>query len=110
MASYKHWREGIEVWQPKQQSKGHQRSAKLQEPGAFKNFSGQRDGHLDWFHQLSQRCARRMRKVVAPTRRSPGYHFGGSGHSFPVWIFLLRVDAIFNRALQQVLTRLGGAQ
>jgi preprotein translocase SecE subunit len=92
--------------------KGDQRSAKLQEPGAFQNFSGNAMGTWTGFTSFLSDVRAEMRKVVAPTRKEVQAttsvviwsQFSCSDFSSSWW------TAIFNRALQQVLTRLGGAQ
>jgi preprotein translocase subunit SecE len=91
--------------------KGDQRSAKLQEPGAFKNFSGSAMGTWTGFTSFLSDVRAEMRKVVAPTRKE----VQATTSVVLVTVFLFGffffvVDAIFNRALHQVLTRLGGAQ
>jgi len=91
--------------------KGEQRSNKLQEPGALKNFSGGAIGIWTGFTTFLSDVRAEMRKVVAPTRKEVQatttvviitvFLFG---------FFFFVVDFIFNRALHQILTRLGGAQ
>jgi preprotein translocase subunit SecE len=95
--------------------KGEQRSAKLQEPGALKNVStGAIGGAIGFWTNASgflSDVRAEMRKVVTPTRKEVQattavvivtvFIFG---------FFFFVVDMIFNRALHEVLTRLGGAQ
>jgi len=91
--------------------KGEQRSAKLQEPGAFMNIS---EGAVGMWANLTRFLSdvrAEMRKVVAPTRKEVQnttavvivavFLFG---------FFFFVVDFIFNKALHEVLTRLGGTQ
>jgi preprotein translocase subunit SecE len=92
--------------------KGEQRSAKLQqEPGAFSNVSGGVAGFWNSSMGFLSDVRAEMRKVVTPTRKEVEtttavvivtvFLFGA---------FFFVVDLIFNRALHEVLTRLGGAQ
>ncbi len=91
--------------------KGEQRSAKLQEPGALSNISG---GALGLWGNLTRFLGdvrAEMRKVVAPTRKE----VQATTSVVIVTVFLFGffffvVDFFFNKALQEVLTRLGGAQ
>jgi preprotein translocase subunit SecE len=91
--------------------KGEQRSAKLQEPGALSNVS---DNALGLWNNLTgflTDVRAEMRKVVAPTRKE--VQSTTSVVLITVFVFgffFFVVDLIFNRALQEILTRLGGAQ
>ncbi len=90
--------------------KGEQRSAKLQEPGALANVSG---GVLGVWNNLTRFLSdvrAEMRKVVVPTRKE--VETTTSVVLVTVFIFgffFFVVDMVFNRALQVVLTKLGGA-
>jgi preprotein translocase subunit SecE len=91
--------------------KGEQRSAKLQESGAFSNVSGGAMGLWNNTTRFLSDVRAEMRKVVTPTRKEVEatttvviitvFLFGA---------FFFVVDLIFNRALHEILTRLGGAQ
>ena len=91
--------------------KGEQRSAKLQEGGAMSNFS---DGAMGVWNTLTRFLGdvrAEMRKVVAPTRKE--VQATTSVVIITVFIFgffFFVVDFIFNKALHEVLTRLGGVQ
>ncbi len=91
--------------------KGEQRSAKLQEPGALSNFSGGAMGAWNNLSRFLSDVRAEMRKVVAPTRKE----VQATTSVVIVTVFLFGffffvVDFIFNKALHDVLTRLGGAQ
>ena len=91
--------------------KGEQRSAKLQEPGALSNFSGGAMGVWNNLTRFLSDVRAEMRKVVAPTRKE--VQATTSVVIVTVFIFgffFFVVDLIFNKALHDVLTRLGGAQ
>jgi preprotein translocase subunit SecE len=91
--------------------KGEQRSAKLQEPGALSNVSVGAVGIWTNATRFLSDVRAEMRKVVVPTRKEvqtttsvviiTTFLFG---------LFFFVVDLVFNRALHEVLTRLGGAQ
>ena len=91
--------------------KGEQRSAKLQEPGALSNVSDSAMGLWNNLTRFLTDVRAEMRKVVAPTRKE--VQSTTSVVLITVFVFgffFFVVDLIFNRALQEVLTRLGGAQ
>ena len=91
--------------------KGEQRSAKLQEPGALSNVSDNAVGLWNNFTGFLTDVRAEMRKVVAPTRKE--VQSTTSVVLITVFVFgffFFVVDLIFNRALQELLTRLGGAQ
>ena len=91
--------------------KGEQRSAKLQEPGALSNVSDNAMGLWNNFTGFLTDVRAEMRKVVAPTRKE--VQSTTSVVLITVFVFgffFFVVDLIFNRALQEILTRLGGAQ
>jgi len=91
--------------------KGEQRSAKLQESGALSNFSGGAMGVWNNLTRFLSDVRAEMRKVVAPTRKE--VQATTSVVIVTVFIFgffFFVVDLIFNKALHDVLTRLGGAQ
>ncbi|MDE3061569.1 MAG: preprotein translocase subunit SecE [Acidobacteriota bacterium] len=91
--------------------KGEQRSAKLQEPGALSNVSDNAVGLWNNFTGFLTDVRAEMRKVVAPTRKE--VQSTTSVVLITVFVFgffFFVVDLIFNRALQEILTRLGGAQ
>ena len=91
--------------------KGEQRSAKLQEPGALFNVSDNAVGLWNNFTGFLTDVRAEMRKVVAPTRKE--VQSTTSVVLITVFVFgffFFVVDLIFNRALQEILTRLGGAQ
>ena len=91
--------------------KGEQRSAKLQEPGALSNFSGGAMGVWNNLTRFLSDVRAEMRKVVAPTRKE--VQATTSVVIITVFLFgffFFVVDFIFNKALHEVLTRLGGAQ
>jgi preprotein translocase subunit SecE len=91
--------------------KGDQRSAKLQEPGAFANVSEGAMGLWSNINRFLTDVRAEMRKVVTPTRKEVQatttvviltvFVFGA---------FFFVVDLFFNRALHEILTRLGGTQ
>jgi preprotein translocase subunit SecE len=91
--------------------KGEQRSAKLQEPGALSNVSG---GAMSLWTNATRFLSdvrAEMRKVVAPTRKEVQTTTSVViVTTFLFGLFFFLVDMIFNWALHQVLTRLGGAQ
>ena len=91
--------------------KGEQRSAKLQEPGALSNVSGGAMGMWNNLTRFLSDVRAEMRKVVAPTRKE--VQATTSVVIITVFLFgffFFVVDFIFNKALHEVLTRLGGAQ
>ncbi len=91
--------------------KGEQRSAKLQEPGALSNVSDNAVGLWNNLTHFLTDVRAEMRKVVAPTRKE--VQSTTSVVLITVFVFgffFFVVDLIFNRALQELLTRLGGAQ
>ena len=91
--------------------KGEQRSAKLQEPGALTNVSEGAKGLWSNLTSFLTDVRAEMRKVVAPTRQE--VQTTTSVVIVTVFVFgffFFVVDLIFNRALHEVLTRLGGAQ
>ena len=91
--------------------KAEQRSAKLQEPGALSNVSDNAMGLWNNFTGFLTDVRAEMRKVVAPTRKE--VQSTTSVVLITVFVFgffFFVVDLIFNRALQEILTRLGGAQ
>jgi len=91
--------------------KGDQRSAKLQEPGALANVSEGAMGLWSNINRFLSDVRAEMRKVVTPTRKEVQatttvviltvFVFGA---------FFFVVDLFFNRALHEILTRLGGTQ
>ena len=91
--------------------KSDDNSARRQEPGALSNFSGSAMGVWGGFTSFLSDVRAEMRKVVAPSRKEVQattsvvivtvFLFG-----FFFWV----VDWIFNRSLQAVLHKLGGAQ
>jgi preprotein translocase subunit SecE len=91
--------------------KGEQRSAKLQEPGALKNVSEGAVGLWANATGFLTDVRAEMRKVVTPTRKE--VQATTSVVIITVFIFGLfffLVDLVFNRALHELLTRVGGAQ
>ncbi len=91
--------------------KGEERSAKRQEPGVLSDFSGNAMGVWSGFTRFLSDVRAEMRKVVAPTRKE----VQATTSVVIVTVFLFGffffvVDFVFNRALHEVLTRLGGAQ
>jgi preprotein translocase subunit SecE len=91
--------------------KGDQRSARLQEPGTLSNVSDNALGLWNNFTHFLTDVRAEMRKVVAPTRKE--VQSTTSVVLITVFVFgffFFVVDLIFNRALQELLTRLGGAQ
>jgi preprotein translocase subunit SecE len=90
--------------------KGEQRSAKLQEPGVASNVSESLTGLWNNITRFLSDVRAEMRKVVTPTRKE----VQATTSVVIVTVFLFGffffvVDLVFNRALQQALTRLGGA-
>ena len=91
--------------------KGDERSAKLQEPGALANVSEGANGLWSNITSFLSDVRAEMRKVVTPTRKEVQatttvvivtvFVFGA---------FFFVVDLVFNRALHEILTRLGGTQ
>ncbi|HWT67208.1 MAG TPA: preprotein translocase subunit SecE [Terracidiphilus sp.] len=91
--------------------KGDERSAKLQEPGALSNVSEGAAGLWGNITRFLSDVRAEMRKVVTPTRKEVQatttvvivtvFVFGA---------FFFVVDLVFNRALHEILTRLGGTQ
>ena len=91
--------------------KGEQRSAKLQESGAMSNVSEGAMGMWNGLTRFLSDVRAEMRKVVAPTRKE--VQATTSVVIITVFLFgffFFVVDFIFNKALHEVLTRLGGAQ
>jgi preprotein translocase subunit SecE len=91
--------------------KGEQRSAKLQEGGALSDITGNALGLWSNLTSFLADVRAEMRKVVAPTRKE--VQTTTSVVIVTVFVFgffFFVVDFIFNRALHEVLTRLGGAQ
>ena len=90
--------------------KGEQRSAKLQESGALTNVSEGARGLWDNTTRFLSDVRAEMRKVVAPTRKEvESTTFVVLVTVFIFGFFFFVVDLIFNRALQLVLAKLGGA-
>jgi preprotein translocase subunit SecE len=90
--------------------KGEQRSAKLQEPGAFSNVSEGAMGMWNNVTRFLTDVRAEMRKVVAPTRKE--VQATTSVVIVTVFIFgffFFVVDLIYNKALQLILSRLGGS-
>jgi preprotein translocase subunit SecE len=90
--------------------KGEQRSPKLQEPGALSNVSEGAMGAWNKLTRFLSDVRAEMRKVVAPTRKE--VEATTSVVIITVFIFgffFFVVDLVYNRALQLILTRLGGA-
>ena len=91
--------------------KGDERSAKLQEPGALANVSEGAKGLWSNITSFLSDVRAEMRKVVTPTRKEVQatttvvivtvFVFGA---------FFFVVDLVFNRALHEILIRLGGTQ
>jgi preprotein translocase subunit SecE len=91
--------------------KGEQRSSKLQDPSAIQNLSGGAMGMWSGFTRFLSDVRAEMRKVVAPTRKE--VQATTSVVIVAVFLFgffFFAVDFVFNKALHEVLTRLGGAQ
>jgi len=84
---------------------------KRQEPNAVSNFSGSVTGKwAELTHFLSDVRAE-MRKVVTPSRKE--VESTTSVVLIAVFLFgffFFVVDLVFNRAIHQILTSLGGAQ
>ncbi len=84
---------------------------KRQEPNAVSNLSGNVVGSWQKFNHFLSDVRSEMRKVVTPSRKEVEtttsvvliavFLFG---------LFFFVVDSIFNRALHDILTRLGGTQ
>ena len=84
---------------------------KRQEPSAVSNLSGNVVGSWQKLNHFLSDVRAEMRKVVTPSRKEVQattsvvlvavFLFG---------LFFFVVDTIFNRALHDILTRLGGAQ
>jgi preprotein translocase subunit SecE len=91
--------------------KGDPRSSKPQQSGALSNVSGSAMGVWENTTRFLSDVRAEMRKVVTPTRKEVQatttvviitvFVFG---------FFFFVVDMVFNRALHEILTRLGGAQ
>ena len=91
--------------------KGEQRSARLQEPGALSNVSDNAVGLWNNLTRFLTDVRGEMRKVVAPTRKEVQSTTAVVLITvFVFGFFFFVVDLVFNRALQEILTRLGGAQ
>jgi len=91
--------------------KGEDRSAKRQEPGPLSDFSGNAMGLWSSFTRFLSDVRAEMKKVVAPSRKE--VQTTTSVVIVTVFLFgffFFVVDFIFNRALQHVLTVLGGTQ
>jgi preprotein translocase subunit SecE len=91
--------------------KGEQRSAKVQQPGGLSNVSDGAMGLWNNTNRFLSDVRAEMRKVVAPTRKE----VQATTSVVLVTVFLFGffffvVDFVFNRALHEILTRLGGAQ
>ena len=91
--------------------KGEQRSAKLQDPTAIQNISGGAAGMWNNLVRFLSDVRAEMRKVVAPTRKE----VQSTTSVVLVTVFLFGffffvVDFVFNKALHEILTKLGGAQ
>ncbi len=92
---------------------GEERPAPLkrQEPGAVANLSGNVVGNWEKLTHFLSDVRAEMRKVVTPSRKEVQstttvviiavFLFG---------LFFFVVDSVFNRALHEILTRLGGTQ
>jgi preprotein translocase subunit SecE len=92
---------------------GEERPAQLkrQEPSAVANLSGNVVGSWEKFTHFLSDVRAEMRKVVTPSRKEVQstttvvliavFLFG---------LFFFVVDSVFNKALHEILTRLGGAQ
>ena len=90
--------------------KGKQRSAKLQQPGALSNVSEGAMGTWNKLNRFLSDVRAEMRKVVVPTRKE--VEATTSVVIITVFIFgfyFFVVDLVYNRALQLILTKLGGA-
>ncbi len=84
---------------------------KRQEPGAVSNLSGSVVGNWQKFTGFLTDVRSEMRKVVVPSRKEVQattsvviitvFLFG---------VFFMVTDFVFNRAVTQILHRLGGAQ
>jgi preprotein translocase subunit SecE len=91
--------------------KGDQRSAKLQEPGALSNVSEGAVGMWNNMTRFLTDVRAEMRKVVAPSWKE--VQATTSVVIITVFLFgffFFAVDFFFNRALHDILTRLGGGQ
>jgi preprotein translocase subunit SecE len=91
--------------------KGDNSSIRRQEPGALSNFSGNALGLWSNFTGFLSDVRAEMRKVVTPTRKE--VQATTSVVIVTVFIFgffFMVVDFIFNRALHELLTKMGGAQ
>jgi preprotein translocase subunit SecE len=90
--------------------KGEQRSAKLQESGALSNVS---EGALGVWNNITRFLSdvrSEMRKVVTPTRKE--VQATTSVVIVTVFIFgffFFVTDLVYNKALQLILSRLGGS-
>ncbi len=92
---------------------GEERPAPLkrQEPSAVANISGNVVGSWEKFSHFLSDVRSEMRKVVTPSRKEVEttttvvivtvFLFG---------LFFFVVDSAYNKALHEILTRLGGAQ
>ena len=92
---------------------GEERPAQLkrQEPNAVQNISGNVVGSWDKFTHFLSDVRAEMRKVVTPSKKEVQntttvvlvtvFAFG---------LFFFVVDSVFNKALHEILTRLGGTQ
>jgi preprotein translocase subunit SecE len=92
---------------------GEERPApiKRQEPNAVQNLTGNVVSSWEKFTHFLSDVRAEMRKVVTPSRKEVQttttvvliavFLFG---------LFFFVVDSIFNKALHEILTRLGGAQ
>ena len=90
--------------------KGEQRSARLQESGALSNVSEGAIGLWEKTTHFLSDVRAEMRKVVTPTRKE--VQATTSVVIVTVFIFgffFFVVDLIYNRALQFILAKLGGA-
>ena len=91
--------------------KGGQRSAKLQEPGTLADVSEGAKGLWSNTSRFLTDVRAEMRKVVTPTRKE--VQATTTVVIFTVFVFgafFFVVDLVFNRALHEILTRLGGTQ
>jgi preprotein translocase subunit SecE len=92
---------------------GEERPAPLrrQEPNAMSNFSGNVTGKWAEFTHFLSDVRAEMRKVVTPSRKE--VESTTSVVLIAVFLFgffFFVVDLVFNRAIHQILTSLGGAQ
>ena len=91
--------------------KGEQRSAKLQESGALSNVSEGAMGVWTNATRFLSDVRAEMRKVVVPTRKEVQTTTAVViVTTFIFGLFFFLVDLVFNRALHEIITRLGGAQ